>query len=133
MIPVFQTMSLANDGQGNCFNACVASILERSLRDVAAIYPRDPRWHSAWDEWFAAQGLMIFHHGPKSPPRGYSIASGYSARLFPEGHEKAGERIPHACVAFDGVVVHDPFPIPASFDRIGLFSTLIPLPVEQVD
>lgn len=39
MIPVYQTRTVANDGSGNCFNACVASILEMPLRDVCSVLP----------------------------------------------------------------------------------------------
>lgn len=43
------------------------------------------------------------------PPEGYSIVSVFTDRSYPEGHEKAGERISHACVALDGILVHDPY------------------------
>jgi len=128
MIPVFQTMSLANDGHGNCFNACIASILERPLREVALIHPRTAKdWHEEWRLWLADQGYRLSYHGAEDPPAGYSIASGRSGRVYPDGHQKAGERIHHACVAFDGVVVHDPFPIPGMFDQIGYYQRLVPL------
>jgi hypothetical protein len=143
MIPVFQDMSVVNDGHGNCFNACVASILERPLRDVAAIYPRVPieggpaekvahlqaneNWHDQWDDWFAGQGYELVCHPPNDPPKGYSIASGKSSRVYPDGHPREGQRIAHAVVAFDGVPIHDPFPIKGDFDGIYQFQTLKPV------
>lgn len=128
MIPVYQTMTVRNDGHGNCFNACVASILELPLREVAQIHPRTAKnWHAEWDAWLAERGLKIeYHIYPDEPaPRGFSIASGRSSRVYPEGHPKAGERIHHAVVAFDGVVVHDPYPVPGEFDGIRYFQTLV--------
>lgn len=91
MIPVYQTMSLANDGEGNCFNACIASILELPLREVAAIHPKfDGDYWGAWEDWFAERGLFMNHRGLRdAPPRGYAIANGRSGRIYPEGHKKA--------------------------------------------
>lgn len=133
MIPVYQDMTVANDGHGNCFNACIASILERPLREVAPIHPRRPvdgqlqvneDWHDQWDEWLRQQGYELVFHPPGEPPKGYSIASGKSTRTYPESHPRAGERIAHAVIAFDGVPVHDPFPIKGGFDSISHFQTL---------
>lgn len=147
MIPVFQDMSVLNDGHGNCFNACIASLLERPLRQVAAIHPRVPvasrenesraekvqrlqaneHWHEQWDAWLLEQGYKLTYHPAASPPRGFSIASGLSERIYPDGHPRAGERISHAVVAFDGVPVHDPFPIKGDFDSIHHYQTLEPV------
>ena len=111
MIPVYQTMTVANDGEGNCFNACVASILELPLREVAQIHPKAARYWSAWDDWFGSQGLVFMLHGlGKTPPKGWSIAYGEGYRVYPDDHDLAGLPINHACVAFDGEVLHDPFP-----------------------
>lgn len=124
MIPVYQTMSVGNDGQGNCFNACIASILELPLREVARIHPRDEPYWGAWKSWLAGRGLALNKHSPARPPKGYSIASGRSTRRYPEGHAKAGENIHHAVVCFDGEVVHDPFPARGGFSDISHYWTL---------
>ena len=110
MIPVFQTMTVANDGEGNCFNACVASILELPLRDVAQIHPRSERYWGSWDEWFLERNLSLTDYKGNRPPKGWSIAHGPGFRIYPEGHELAGAAINHACVAFNGEVLHDPYP-----------------------
>lgn len=138
MIPVFQDMSVANDGHGNCFNACIASLLERPLREVAPIHPRRPvqlpdgtvqleeneKWHEQWDAWLIEQGYKVMYHPASDPPKGFSIASGYSDRTFPEGHRLAGKRISHAVVAFDGVPVHDPYPLRGTFGDVVNYKTL---------
>ena len=141
MIPVYQDLSVKNDGTGNCFNACVASILGRPLREVAAIYPRtrvvledgsfrledNIYWHYQWSDWLLEQGYEIEYHLASEPPKGFSIASGYSDRIFPDGHPNAGEPISHAVVAFDGVPVHDPFPLKGEFYNIYSYKTLVPI------
>ena len=131
MIPVFQTRTVANDGSGNCFNACVASILERPLSQVCQTLPGDgdaQTYWSRWFKWFKSEGLKLnWHPASQRPPRGFSIASGKSTRTRPIGDPRAGERISHACVAFDGVVVHDPFPLPGGFDLISGYWTIDPI------
>lgn len=133
MIPVFQHMTVGNDGQGNCFNACIASILELPLREVAQIHPKfDGDYWGAWEMWFAERGLFLNHRGLRDgPPKGYAIASGRSSRLYPEGHKHAGERIHHATVAFNGEVVHDPFPMRGEFDSITSYFTIDPITDDQ--
>lgn len=127
MIPVYQTMTVANDGQGNCFNACVASILELPLRDVAPIYPKDPDYWDRWMAWFAERGLELEPYGVNEPPKGWSIASGIGFRIYPDGHEKAGRPIRHACVSFNGEILHDPFPGGKGLVKITGFTALEPL------
>lgn len=127
MIPVFQTMIVANDGQGNCFNACIASIMERPLREVAQIHPKDVRYWGAWKEWFAAEGLELVLWGAKDPPKGWSIATGEGFRIYPDGHERAGLPILHACVAFNGEVLHDPYPGGKGLKTIHSYQAIVPL------
>lgn len=139
MIPVFQNMSVANDGYGNCFNACVASILEIRLCDVAPIYPRvvvsssdgadvlevNNEWLDQWCRWLATQGYKFLFYRATKPPKGYSIASGHSDRIYPAGHPQAGMRISHAVVAFDGIPVHDPFPLSGWFGDITRYYAIV--------
>lgn len=97
MRPVDQTTYGIHDG--NCFSACLASILEVAIEDV-------PRFLGPyWDDflpWLADRGLSasLYRRGDRAP-RGFSIAGGPSRRF-------AGRM--HACVAYDGIVVHDPHP-----------------------
>lgn len=131
MIPVYQTMTVANDGCGNCFNACVASILELPLRDVAQIHPKDKRYWGPWREWFAARGLALVERSAANPPKGWSIACGPGFRTYPEDHEKAGLPISHACVAFNGEVLHDPFPGGKGLVEIQYFWALESIEMEK--
>lgn len=126
MIPVYQTRTVANDGSGNCFNACVASILERPLRDVCDVLPDfEGDYWGQWREWLATIGLEI-NYVPlnQGPPKGFAIATGFGGRTYPEGHARAGEPIMHAAVVFNGDPVHDPFPGAKWFGDVRYFWTL---------
>lgn len=132
MIPVYQTRTVGNDGAGNCFNACVASILERSLRDVCDVMPNHPGdYWAEWNIWLADIGMEINWHDLDQPvPKGYAIATGYGGRFYPEGHRKAGQPISHAVVVFNGEPVHDPFPGAKEFGGIKYFWTIDPMAEE---
>jgi hypothetical protein len=116
MTPVYQTMTVMKDERGNCFNACVASILEMPLRETCQALPGDEDYWLQWDNWFEERGLRL-ERWDETPP-GYAIATGYGGRTYPEGHQRAGEEILHAAVVYDGKVIHDPFPHAEQFDRI---------------
>jgi hypothetical protein len=95
--PVDQTSYGLLDG--NCFSACIASILEVALGDVPYFWGPRQEWFA---RWLAGQGLAAaLYPRDVHVPLGYSIAGGPSARF-------AGRM--HACVALDGVIVHDPHP-----------------------
>lgn len=96
MRPVDQTTFGFNDG--NCLSACVASILELPIAHVPSFVGDDRRFL----RWLGERGLSATTYSPASyVPPGYAIAAGPSARF--------GGRL-HACVAYDGAVVHDPHP-----------------------
>jgi hypothetical protein len=82
---------------GNCISACVASILEVPIETVPFFV--DENWRERFVGWLAARGLAATEL--ENPPPGFSIAFGPSTRLAGRGH---------ACVARDGVIVHDPHP-----------------------
>ena len=103
MRPVDQTTFGPDDG--NCLSACVASILEISIAFV-------PRFWGPGDlglaQWLADRGLSttLYDRIDCYVPPGYAIAAGRSKRF-------AGRM--HACVAYNGLIVHDPH-----FSRDGL-------------
>jgi len=127
MIPVYQTMTVSNDGCGNCFNACVASILELPLREVCDTLPRDTPYWSAWRNWLATIGLDLANYPADDPPKGWSIARGPGFRIYPEGHELSGQPISHATVAFNGEVLHDPFPGGTGLKEVNGYWALEPM------
>lgn len=123
VIPVYQSMTTANDGKGNCMGACVASIMERPLRDVLHCPgPTLPgQFWRRWEDWFIAQGLFLNHRS--EAPKGYAIADG----TLSSGDRSVG----HYVVVFNGVKVHDPYPLGGEFGDITGFFTIDPISAEQ--
>ncbi len=101
MIPVEQTVTTFPGG--NCFAACVASILELPLDAVPNFQSRD--WLDEWQEWLRPRNLGLLHFGHREGddafiPRGYAILGADSPR---------GDWL-HAVVTCDGVICWDPSP-----------------------
>lgn len=89
--------------EGNCFAACVASILEQPLITMPDHRNLDNEaWWQVWYDWLRPRNynLMNFKAGGEWTPLGYSIAGVQSPR---------GDWL-HAVVALDGKPVHDPHP-----------------------
>lgn len=129
MIPVYQTLTVAKDGHGNCLNACLASLLELRLNEVPTITTNGGGdWDAQWSCWLAEQGYKFDYVDMEDdPPVGYSIATVTTERLYPEGHRKAGKSIYHAIICFQGNKVHDPFPLPADHYKFYYHKILTPL------
>jgi hypothetical protein len=108
VIPVDQT-TFGIPG-GNCFSACVASILELPIEDVPYFMdaPED-KWFGAFEPWLAARGYYALYVEVIDgwTPRGLHILSGSMSR-----RRNAPE---HSVVARGSEIVHDPHP-----DRPGL-------------
>lgn len=101
MKPTMQTKFGA--GKGNCFSACLASILEIPLElipNFCAEYPSD--WLNKTNEWLAGLGLVLIDFNVESVPDWdtYWIASGLSPRLTCD----------HSVVYRADAMVHDPHP-----------------------
>ena len=93
MIPVYQQRI---GGSGTCFRACLASILHLGESQVPDF--SDDTWYDEANEFLSHHGLgyrRVPVDGAK--PVGYSTIEGVSPR--------GGL---HACVAFNGDLVHDP-------------------------
>jgi hypothetical protein len=110
MKPVDQTV--VNDSTGNCFSACLASILELSIDDVPNFMELEKKTVESWFvlawRWLRERGYRIevgdFENSDN--PEGYWIASGKSYR-YPDKH--------HAVVYLGNKMAHDPHP-----SRVGL-------------
>lgn len=99
MIGVEQTIYAPPDG--NCFAACVASILEVSLDEVPNYHGW--LWWDQWIEWLTKRGLTFYTVQPApnfAGPLGYAILTGKS----PRGDWD------HCVVTYNGDVVWDPSP-----------------------
>jgi hypothetical protein len=97
---------------GDCYAACVASILEIELADVPELV--GDRWASALRGWLAARGLCVDFR----PGDGHPLADQPDPSL---GYAIVGQRVldgsVHAVVCRDGCIVHDPSPRPVGHPR----------------
>lgn len=104
MIPVYQTIFGAPDG--NCFQACIASVLELPLDDVPHFCKGDnPHWMRDTLDFLRPVGLSLLTvHLPEGLdaedlPDAWCVLSGPG----PRGHR-------HSVVGRGGMMVHDPHP-----------------------
>lgn len=112
MKPVDQT--LFGFKEGNCWIACIASILELSIDKIpnfckGSLQEEDNRWFKDTHVWLKNNyGLSLVGLTPElknypSLKEGYSILCGSS----PRGKDSTES---HACVYYNGEIVHDPHP-----------------------
>ncbi len=136
MKPVNQTL---HGEVGNCFAACLASLLELPISEVPnlavdGLPPFDPDDHLRWarafyqnvNRWLEPRGLFYFEVGSHGgvpqeiweaiPPDGYWI--GIDPEYGPHGH---------AVVMQGREMVHDPHPSRAGVREIWSVGLLIPL------
>lgn len=110
MIPVFQTKfgSLDDppDEWGNCWAACVASILHINLEDVPSIGDQKKRWDECWGRMQTFVSGYGFHMIQlKWPEEEVPALPFYCIAVVPS------DTLPdslHAVIYRDGVCVHDP-------------------------
>jgi len=107
MKPVFQTRF--GYPKGNCFAACVASLLELKIEEIwegdefDATMQSNAAWWWGWRTWLNSRGYDLVHVNNGAwflPPKGYAIANGIS---------KSSE-IRHSVIVLNGELVHDPHP-----------------------
>jgi hypothetical protein len=104
--PVEQTHLLPP--HGNCFAACVASILEMPI-DAVPDFTTFDDWTVRWNKWLRPMNLAMMH--VTVPTEGFKEWSqqcmpGYT---IPAVASPRGNWL-HAVVAFDGEIVWDPHP-----------------------
>jgi hypothetical protein len=108
---------------GNCFAACVASLLELRLEDVPFFMDAGPggEWFDAFNAWLKTRGLYSLQFlvsNPNTPgqewfPAGLHLMGGASPR------HPVDSGILHCVVADNGEIIHDPNPA-----RTGLLTKL---------
>lgn len=121
-------------GEGNCWSACIASILDRPLSDFAFFHELYMIYARACDagEPIAIEIVhahhhelqRLTHHGilrvgnecRQMVPIGFSIAIGMSPR-----------GVMHSCVAFSGTLVWDPHPDRSGLEEISYLELLVPI------
>jgi len=101
-----------NGVSGDCWKACIASILEFPYEAVPDFQngPSEVEIQLDVHAWARHYGIWVYRWDTPEElfPRGYSIAIGPSPRF---------KSTNHCCVALDGKVVFDPHP-----DKTGLES-----------
>ena len=122
MTPVTQTRFFNPNGspgetRGDCWAACLASLLDLPIGDVPHFVQNDVDggvdWMVATYQWLHDRGFRLtMCAGAERPAGRYYIQTGPSPRTGP-----TGEAISHACIYIDGELAHDPHP-----DRTGLVS-----------
>jgi hypothetical protein len=127
MKPVFM-LKATEASDGDCLNACVASILEIDITELADV-PEGPEWFRVLLASLALRGFTVVElwgddlladdrrSYPAISPPGYAIAVGPSPRN--EGH--------HAVVSQDGLIVHDPHPNGTGIVRVDYWLMLVPV------
>jgi len=90
---------------GNCFSACIASILEVPLKNIPNFHTESPRdFDKNVAEWCKSQDFILLDITMEDPSlinSCYVIANGTSPR---------NKDFLHSVVWFDGEIVHDPHP-----------------------
>lgn len=125
MKPVDQT--IFEPGLGNCFAACVASVLELPLTEVPNFCAVDAGdWFQSFTNWLRPRGFWAIAcpigGSPGNPDGGW----------YPEGLHIAGGKSPryeclHAVVARGAEVVHDPHPSRAGVVNFADTTVIIPI------
>ena len=118
MTPVDQTRF--GVGQGNCYPACLASLLNLRLDQVPDVMAADDWWEQlcGWARELGWNLLSLDWPGASYflPERGYAIAGGLCER---------GGR--HSCVYRDGRLAWDPHPSRAGLLSVDTWTLLVPL------
>lgn len=128
MIPVFQTKFGAD---GNCFSACLASLLELNIDDVPNFYEiggaENVTWWNSVREWLEQVGLGLVVMSLPSIEcidylKGIHIVSGETIR---------GGGILHATLWESGKMIHDPHPLGDGLTSLIYVCFLYPLDAAQ--
>ena len=109
MIPVYQTLfGDGSDGTpcGNCFAACIASLLELPL-DALPNFCALEGWREATDRWLGDRGFFYLDVAP-GPGFSPETAFGRAGYHIMSGPGPRGLR--HSVVGRAGRMVHDPHP-----------------------
>jgi hypothetical protein len=132
MIPVKQTKrggpDVPPEERGDCWPACLASLLEVPLEDVPI--PHDDRhWWDVTQEALAPHGYEAVHMDEKYWPAGYWIAAVPSRNL--------GPGVKHVVVMRGGEVAHDPalgerYEVGTFIDDMKIHAAYVLVPLEPV-
>jgi hypothetical protein len=129
MRPVLQSVP---GPDGDCYAACVASILEVGLAEVPDLAAAGDRWAAVLRGWLGRRGMHVgFRPGDgrpladqADPPQGYAITG-----------QRVLDGSVHAVVCRDGRIVHDPSPRPIGHPLwpVVLWTLIEEIPLERIE
>lgn len=107
-------ISIAGE-EGDCYRACLASVLDRNARDVPN-FAAGTDWdsmHQAVRDWLSARGLGIFRTYCSAgweidKPLEVFSASNAGVPIILSGQSGVDPADNHAVVVMDGSILHDP-------------------------
>jgi hypothetical protein len=105
VIPVMQTK--IGEDHGNCFEACMASILEIPIYRVPDFPRDDTEFIQALEDFLLQYGLFYLQVETNDPVMKVAFKRGDAWHVIEGTSERGG---PHACVGLNGKLVHDPHP-----------------------
>lgn len=103
----FGGIGSSDEEKGDCWRACVASILELPLEDAWDGPAGSNGWYSAFNQWLARYGLGCVCV-KATPDAGITRLLGY--HILETKSKTPGDGGTHAVVVKNGEVVHDPNP-----------------------
>jgi hypothetical protein len=107
---------------GNCFEACIASLLEIPLHSVPD-FPRDEApFILAVQQFLREYGLFYIQTPIDDLAIAPAFASGFTWHTMEGISERGGN---HACVGLNGKLVHDPHPGGRGLVEINCFGFLV--------
>lgn len=109
---------------GNCFEACIASLIEIPLKVVPEFcnIPKGPEWLALFRQLLNSQGYELDIFGEKCP-NGFSIATGFIK----------DSKIEHSCIYYNGNLFHDPFPNGNGIENIQFYISIRKLKIKKND
>jgi len=123
MHKIYQTTF--GDGSGNCFAACIASLLELDIEEVPNFcegnkndwWEKTNKWLAKYNLWFCDVKILEYEDGNPLPWPGYYIVSG-----------KGPRGLQHSVIYKDGNLLHDPYPDGGGVkpEWVGVLVPLIP-------
>ncbi len=125
MTPIEQT--ILNLKNGDCMRACMASIFELPLKKVTNFMKAGPdKFSFHLDAWLNKRGLHSFDltwDSPEDVEWGVVLKDTYVISCGDSPRGKNGEQ--HACVYYNGKMVHDPWPGGCGYEKDPVKFTVI--------
>ena len=116
-----QLISGGKDSMGDCFRACMATVLQLPIELLPNWH--DNMWFLKWDEWLHERGLGITINSKYYGVEGFWIAS-VNSQNYPD--------TTHAIVMYDEAVFHDPSPL-KKFTEVTYDEILVSYHIELTD